>query len=186
MTENKTFKRVVLSYNEEAHNVRLEKIIKYCEEANSAILELKNEFDLPLTDEEIKLMFVYKDVNPNNICEKHFAKEKSKILREEATKDLRQFLAELIQNLEYLDSQNAPFITAKKGKLTIDAKGLKDLKHTFEEALETPRAVEIYNKHNQLFEMYKEFETMVGCRAVLWLYRDGTELKKTELNYNYL
>ena len=185
--ENEKFTRVILGYDEAGFEHQAALISRFCDDANNAVAEIKKEYDLPLTDDEVKAMFLDLDSNPNGVIEQHFSHQKSKVLRDESIKDLRDYLDNLLKQFD-LPVREALYV--KRGKLVVNPVELQKIKQTFETSLNSPRAVDLYNRHQEIFKNYCELLEVAGNSPAvrsLW-YEDLTQgkMRIKEFNYNNL
>lgn len=188
--ENEKFDKVVIAFDEALFIKQSDLVSQFCENANAAIAELQKEYDLPLTDIEIKAMFMDLDNNPDRLIEKHFANQKSKTLREESIKDLRDYIHDLLFDFRQFDGTTRKAIYVKRGKLVVDPVQLQKIKESCETSLNSPRAVDLYNKHQELFTKFCEFQEAAGNALSvrsLW-YEDLNQgiFRIKEFNYNNL
>lgn len=188
--ENEKFTRVVLGFNEAGFEQQAALISRFCDDANNAVAEIKIEYDLPLTDAEIKAMFLDLDSNPNGLIEKHFSSQKSKVLRDESITDLKDFVNEILFDFRQFDSSTRKAIYVKRGKLLVDPAELQKIKQSFETSLDTPRAVDLYNRHQEIFKNYCELLEVTGnapsVRSLWYEDLNQGKMRIKELNYNNL
>lgn len=188
--ENKKFKRVILGFDEGGFEQQAALIDQFCNDANNAVAEINKEYDLHLNDAEIKSMFLDLDSNPNGLIEKHFSHQKSKVLRDESIDDLKTFVNDVLFNFRQFDASTRKSIYIKRGKLVVDPAELQNLKETFETSLDSPRAVDLYKRHQEIFKNYCELLEATGNSPAvrsLW-YEDLNQgkMRIKEFNYNNL
>lgn len=188
-----TFEKKVLKFDEFAFNQEIEEHENYAERAMSMLKELKDEYDLKLTDSVAKKIFLNFERNPDNYFDSEIYSEiKSKILREEARGDVKNFISRCISELEKYQQHLKRNLSIVNGKVQITKAALNSLKEKFENSLDSERAEKLMKLHLEASEKINEFLSLLSekNRVLFWVKffktRQDDLTEPTELNYNNL
>ncbi|QOW09088.1 hypothetical protein Q73A0000_01350 [Kaistella flava (ex Peng et al. 2021)] len=191
-----TFEKKVLKFDEFAYNQEIEEHENYAERTMAMMQELKDEYDLKLTDSIAKKIFLNFERNPDNYFDSEIYTEiKSKILREEAREDVKKFISQCISELEKYKQYKYYIpgnLSILNGKVHITEKALTSLKEKFEDSLDSERAEKLMKLHLEASDKINEFLSLLSekNRILFWVKffktRQDDLTEPAELNYNNL
>ncbi|MCJ8498564.1 hypothetical protein MVI27_09850 [Chryseobacterium salipaludis] len=181
--------RIILKFNEAGYMDAVQELQEKADNLNNALQDFQQEYELKLTDKQIHAHFI--DSEPvAQLAATFYPETKSPTIRaiaqEAAAAELRH-----IQELHGITYQREKF-SVKKGAVAVLPETLEALRSKFEESLDTPRAKQLYDLHQEAFEKVSEIMAMIKGTAPratfvsLFQYDKDFILKKQEVNYNAL
>lgn len=188
-----TFTKKVLSFDQHSFEQEVQEHQSFADLVTAYNSELKEEYQITLTNPIAEKIFLNFEANPENYFDLEIYTDiKSKILREEAREDVKQFIRRCISQLKIYHSSLPHGIQIKKGVASVTEKAVISLKEKHENTLDTNRAENLLKLHHEASEKINEFLSLLGEKSsnLFWPrffdVRNDNLTNPKDLNYNNL
>lgn len=187
------FDKTVLSFDESAYNADLEIFNDYAQLVTAYNQELKDEYQISLTNPLSEKIFLNFEPNPGKYFDTEIYNDvKSRMLRGEAREDVKRYISKCIQELKKYHNSARYALEIKKGVANVKETAKTALREKYENTLDTERSARLQQLHNEASHKINEFLSAVGENSsiLFWTrFFQTTKESMTEpadFNYNNL
>lgn len=185
------FEPIIIRFDDVSFNAEIEDQNETLYIFNEVINELKNVYELQLTDEEIEKHIIKRE-SLNDFVSKLFKNDyKIKRMIEIAQNEVLSVLEDFKERVKY-KYHSAGNFKVKDGKISLKNDFVEKLRRKHTVSLDTPRAKKIYDLHQKAHALVIEIREMAREKGVsveigtLFEYDREYNIKARELRYNIL